>query len=765
MYLRTNKVSDWKQINYRNVDSMLSVQFIYDLYDQYSSTINWFRFKNVCLYYQNNKLWSYTPADEWENVLNNIAKQFINPKQNSNPDIIKKCYWYYNRKESLLEKFLKKHSNTNLSKLTDSELYNLLFNWYQITINQIYFINLAAVELGLQRAISKLNENKYLNPDEVSILYSLDNNTAVIKEEYAFLKKVYNNKTQNKDELIEEHVKEFGYVTIGYGSKPLDKKLLYARYDKIINMDRKCVENRIKEIENYPKFIKNQKAKVYNKLNNDQLAQLFDLAAKLGYMRDRKKAYLGKSVEYRNILFEEISKRKEINIEDIKYYIMEDFSNLLINGMALSNEEIDERKKGVYISNVTNMYSGEYARENYFSSVKTDKEDINILNVRKGVCASPGVVRGKARVCLSFEESNNLKTGEILVTYGTDFDFMNAIVKSAGIITEEGGILSHASVISRELKKPCIIAFKGITKVIKTGDLIELNAENGEVKLISNDDNAGENNNIVGFYKLDDKISAKEIGNKAFNLSELYNLNCNVPEAYFLGVSFFENILKCQDKYEEYIKYSDNLEKYKNDIYNLIDNIDIPKDILTKLDFEKNTYAVRSSSPNEDGKAKSFAGQYVTELFCNSEEFTIKSIKKCWKSLLGVGLESYQGDDINTKFGGIVLQRMIPADFAGVMFTKNPVSNNKDCIIIEACKGVASKLVDNKVVPDRYFINQDNLEITASTKTLNNIPEEIIKKLASIGKDLEQKYGCDVDIEWACENNIIYIIQCRPITT
>ena len=87
----------------------------------------------------------------------------------------------------------------------------------------------------------------------------------------------------------------------------LIKKLLYARYDKIINMDRKYIENRIKEIENYPEFIKNEKAKVYNKLNNVQLAQLFDLAAKLGYMRDRKKAYLGKSVEYRNILFEEIS--------------------------------------------------------------------------------------------------------------------------------------------------------------------------------------------------------------------------------------------------------------------------------------------------------------------------------------------------------------------------------------------------------------------------------------------------------------------------
>lgn len=765
MYLRTQKVSNWKQINYRNVDSMLSVQFIYDLYDQYSSTINWFRFKNVCLYYQNNKLWSFTPTDEWEKALDNIAKQFINPKQNSNPNIIKKCYWYYNRKETLLEKFLKKNSKIDLSKLSDQELFDLLFNWYQITINQIYFINLAPVELGLQRAISNLHADKYLTSDEISILYSLDNNTAVIKEEYAFLKKIYSvGSTISKEQLIDSHLSEYGYVTIGYGSKPLDRNLLCSRYDKLIAMDKKSIKKRIDEIENYPNFIKQQKEKIYDKLNNNQLAELFDLAAKLGYMRDRKKAYLGKSVEYRNTIFEEISSRKKIDIEKIKYYIMEDFDNLLVNGIQLSDDEIEERKKGIYISNVSNMYSGETARENYFSSVKVEKEDINTLNVRKGVCASPGVIRGKARVCLSFEESNNLKSGEILVTYGTDFDFMNAIVKSKGIITEEGGILSHASVISRELKKPCIIAFKGITKILKTGDTIELDAEKGTVKLLESVD-SNEEERIVGFYKLGDKISAKEIGNKAFNLSELYNLNCNVPEAYFLGVSFFENILKEQNKYEEYIKYSDNLEKYKDDIYNLIDNINIPKNILTKLDFEKNTYAVRSSSPNEDGKAKSFAGQYVTELFCNSEEFTIKSIKKCWKSLLGVGLESYQGDDINTRFGGIVLQKMITADFAGVMFTKNPVSNNKDCIIIEACKGVASKLVDNRVVPDRYFINQENLEITASTSTINNISEEIIKKLASIGKDLEQKYGCDVDIEWACENNIIYIIQCRPITT
>ena len=110
------------------------------------------------------------------------------------------------------------------------------------------------------------------------------------------------------------------------------------------------------------------------------------------------------------------------------------------------------------------MCSGGEAREEYFQSVKTEKEDISVLKSRKGICASPGIVRGRARICLTFQESNKLEKGEILIAYGTDFDFMNAIVKSNGIITEEGGILSHASVISRELKKPCIIAYKGIIR-------------------------------------------------------------------------------------------------------------------------------------------------------------------------------------------------------------------------------------------------------------------------------------------------------------
>lgn len=763
MYIRTKNVSNWKQINYRNVDSMLSVQFIYDLYDQHASTINWFRFKNVCLYFQDNKLWSFTPQDEWEKVITQISKQFRHPKDNSNPDIVKNCYWYYERKETLLEEFLKKKSKVNLKRLSNEELYDLLFNWYQITLNQIYYINLAPVELGLQRAIADLKASDYLTNDEISILYSLDDNTAVIREEYAFLMALKTNKGKSIKSIIKNHLKEYSYVTIGYGSSPLNEKVLLTRYEKIKELEENYIDKRIKEIENYPQVLKKQKREIYKKLNNKQLANLFELAAKLGFMRDRKKAFLGKSVQFRNTIMEEISRRFKIDWNDIRFYLMNEFEDLLLHDRKLECEEIEKRKQGIYISSISNMFTGGEAREEYFQSVKTEIEDTKVLNTRRGICASHGVVRGKARICLTFEESNKLEKGEILIAYGTDFDFMNAIVKSSGIITEEGGILSHASVISRELKKPCIIAFKGITKLVKDGDLIELDAEKGTVKLLEKSQN--KTKKILGIYHLTEKVERTEVGNKAYNLAELAKFNSNVPDAYFLGISFFKNILEEQGKLAEYVKYASNLNKYKEQIYKLIDETYINPEIFKdKLDFDKNTYAVRSSSPNEDSDDKSFAGQYITELFCNSIEFTINSIKKCWKSLLGVHLDKYKTENNDAIFGGIVVQKMVNADFSGVMFTKNPVSNNKDCIVIECVKGVADKLVDNRVVPDRFFVNQEKIEIIDEINR-NNIPHDIILKLAELGQNIEKHYGCEVDIEWAYESGILYLIQCRPITT
>jgi phosphoenolpyruvate synthase/pyruvate phosphate dikinase len=102
----------------------------------------------------------------------------------------------------------------------------------------------------------------------------------------------------------------------------------------------------------------------------------------------------------------------------------------------------------------------------------------------KGFTASTGYARGIARVCTTAAESRNLQEGEILVTAMTTPDFVLAMKKAAAILTDEGGITCHAAIISRELQKPCIIGTKIATKVLRTGDLVEVYANKGLIRII-----------------------------------------------------------------------------------------------------------------------------------------------------------------------------------------------------------------------------------------------------------------------------------------
>ena len=249
-----------------------------------------------------------------------------------------------------------------------------------------------------------MNPQKYIETDDISVLYSLEDNTAVIKEELAFLKEIYNNKNEDINEIIDKHLEKYDYITIGYGSQPLAKEVLVERYKKIKNMNNNKLKEKIEEIESYPNKIMKQKEEVYKRLNNGQLIELFDLAAKLGIMRDRKKALLGKSVKFRNKIINQIGNKVLEEKENLRYYTMDDFYNLLILGKILDKEEIDKRKEGIYISNISKMTSGMESREEYYNSVKSVDEDVNILKTRKGVCASSGKVIGRARICLTFEE-------------------------------------------------------------------------------------------------------------------------------------------------------------------------------------------------------------------------------------------------------------------------------------------------------------------------------------------------------------------------
>jgi phosphohistidine swiveling domain-containing protein len=151
----------------------------------------------------------------------------------------------------------------------------------------------------------------------------------------------------------------------------------------------------------------------------------------------------------------------------------------LCEGTIPSKEELDERFKGFFYRNnriipTTNLKI--YLHENNLS-LNTPEHVGNL----KGIVACRGKVQGKVQIIYNSEQVKDFDA-DILVTPMTAPDFLPAIERAKAIITDEGGVTSHIAIVSRELNKPSIMGTKVATKVLKDGDIVEVDAENGIVR-------------------------------------------------------------------------------------------------------------------------------------------------------------------------------------------------------------------------------------------------------------------------------------------
>ncbi|MEN9649534.1 MAG: hypothetical protein RL094_501 [Candidatus Parcubacteria bacterium] len=147
---------------------------------------------------------------------------------------------------------------------------------------------------------------------------------------------------------------------------------------------------------------------------------------------------------------------------------------------AQLQEEIELRKHGYVLFNEEVYPAGKLesiiAEHNLILEQEEVPQDVDYLN---GVIASKGRVTGKARIIKYKSELHTVQEGEILIAEATTPDYLTAIKKAAAIVTDEGGMMSHAAITCRELKKVCIVGTALATKVFKTGELVEVVAEEG----------------------------------------------------------------------------------------------------------------------------------------------------------------------------------------------------------------------------------------------------------------------------------------------
>jgi pyruvate,water dikinase len=172
--------------------------------------------------------------------------------------------------------------------------------------------------------------------------------------------------------------------------------------------------------------------------------------------------------------------------------------------------------------------------------------------------------------------------------------------------------------------------------------------------------------------------------------------------------------------------------------------------------------AVRSSSTAEDLPHASSAGQHDTVLWVSGPDAVLVAVRRCWRSLHGERAVAYRrANGIGEAAMAVVVQRMIDASVAGVLFTANPVTGCRTEMVVDAAPGLGVAVVDGTVTADHYVLGPDGIESRKGCLT-----REQLTALHAAGRRLQKHSGDPQDIEWAIDQGgTLWLLQTRPITS
>lgn len=314
---------------------------------------------------------------------------------------------------------------------------------------------------------------------------------------------------------------------------------------------------------------------------------------------------------------------------------------------------------------------------------------------------------------------------------------------------------------------------------------------------------------FIAWFNDISKEDIADVGGKGANLGEMTRAHFPVPNGFVVTAQAYYTFLKennlptkirhllgtanfnHQDSLQQVSKHIKKhiveghvSEKFTKEIFTAYRELSGPmSDALV---------AVRSSATAEDLPTASFAGQQETFLNVKGEANVLLKVKEAWASLFEPRAIFYRHEQKfdHFKIGiAIPVQKMVNSDTSGVMFTLDPVTNDKSKVVIEAIYGLGEYIVQGKVTPDHYEVDKKSMNILFKSEakqtimytraphgnkemavpggkqSKQKISDKHIKELAELGKKLEHHYFFPQDIEWAIEKNNVYIVQTRPITT
>lgn len=317
------------------------------------------------------------------------------------------------------------------------------------------------------------------------------------------------------------------------------------------------------------------------------------------------------------------------------------------------------------------------------------------------------------------------------------------------------------------------------------------------------------NQYLAWFDEIPDGELAMAAGGKGASLCRMSRAGLPVPSGFIVRSEMFNAYMEANGLWDYVFEKLDTIDFSSDasliavsaEIRQRIIDCPVPQDMAedivkhyTQIGNGREPVAVRSSGTAEDLDDASFAGQQETFLFVIGNDDVVKYIKECWASLYNDRAIFYRREkkfDERSISIAVVVQRMVSAQKAGVMFTSNPITNDYNTVVLEAAWGLGEAIVSGIVTPDNLWIDKRTGEVTTEyiseketmVVRLNErggtkeepVPEELREapvltddernKLVELARKIEDFYKKPEDIEWAIIDGEVYLLQSRPITT
>jgi len=463
-------------------------------------------------------LWMSSRKNLWYTLLGNIKipriiiygdknlySSFFNKKdlariqkKTENLDFAKKVIKNFNIDHMLFKESLIKIKNLIANKNFDSKHLIELNNLYVKSIQYLapYFLLARWVDDYVTQKIIKTGFSKEKIPLVAAANIESDQNLYE-KELLKLAKSLYSKHSKppriNRDtkRVLELIRRNFIHITAYIDLQPaLTKNKILEDFNNILSLGRRVIEQKLKkEKKTTKKIVAPQATKslleIIRDLNNIRV-HLQNEFSRLGYLG--------------GLFYKRISKHLSINLNSIKYLSPRELNCLIKKKMSFNvKKAISFRRKGYLIligfHRKPCLFVGEKEIDKAFKKyvghdfrtikkVFFEKEAEKKEKIIKGEIAYPGKVSGIVKIVVKPNDIKKIQKGDILVATHTIPDFVPWMRKTKAFVTDEGGILSHAAIVAREMKTPCIIGTKIATKILRDNDVIEVDANNGFVRIL-----------------------------------------------------------------------------------------------------------------------------------------------------------------------------------------------------------------------------------------------------------------------------------------